>query len=422
MIPGNSRSIRIEKKMAAVNEIAKRCVSCNLCVQECAFLQKYGTPGTLCNAFLSETRKGDSPVFACNLCGLCQAVCPGNLDCPAAFLEIRRTLQKDIPLSAKNKSVHNRHKPLCSYEARGTSPLFSLYLFPERCDSVFFPGCTLAATRSNVTQSVYDYCKKLDPTLGIVLDCCTKPSHDLGLHGNFEKSLVQLTDHLKINNIKRIFTACPSCYATFKAYAGGFETCSIYEWLAENPPPPPVNEFFAETVAIHDTCATRSVTKIHDAVRTLVTGTGAGLKEMKHNRDRAICCGEGAAAAFIAPAIAAGWRTIRKNEASGKRVITYCAGCSNTLGKEVPTTHLLDLLFDPKNAIQGKEKIAKAPFTYVNRLLLKNRLQKSDKTARFTNRSSIMAESMVSSSRYGVKIAIVALLIITFGLRLFGGE
>ncbi len=380
--------------MAALNEIARECVSCSLCVKECAYLQKHGTPGTICNAFLSGSRRSDSfpVVFSCNLCGLCQVVCPQNLDSSAAFLAIRRTLQKNA--SAKDTSVHNEHGSLCKYEARGTSPLFSLYLLPEGCDSIFFPGCTLTATRSGVTQSVYEYCKKIDPAIGIVLDCCTRPSHDLGLQGNFAESFAQLTDYLKNHNIKRIFTACPSCYATFTAYATDFETSSIYEWLAENLPRE--NEFLTETVTIHDTCTTRLATKIHDAVRTLVRGTGAGLEEMEHNRERAICCGEGAAAAFIAPEITSGWRSIRKKEASGKRVITYCAGCANSLGREVQATHLLDLLFDSENAIEGKEKIAKAPFTSINRLLLKNRLKNSNKKARTFSRSSRMGRSPFS--------------------------
>jgi Fe-S oxidoreductase len=207
-----------------------------------------------------------------------------------------------------------------------------------------------------------------------------RPSHDLGLQDNFEESFAQLTDHLEKNNIKRIFTACPSCYATFRAYATNIATYSIYEWLAENRPGGndgnDGNEIFAETVTIHDTCVSRSAPNIHDAVRTLVAGTGARLEEMKHNRERALCCGEGAAATFVAPALTAGWRAIRKSESSGKRVITYCAGCSHTLGKEMQATHLLDLLFDSEKAIQGKEKITKAPFTYVERLLLKHRLKK----------------------------------------------
>lgn len=380
-----------QKKMAALTEIANGCVSCGLCVQECAYLQKYGTPGTICKVFLSGMEQNDSPVFACNLCGLCQVVCPQNLDCSAAFLEIRRTLQKSIPLTTKNKSVCKEHKSLCSYEARGASPLFSLYLLPEGCTSIFFPGCTLAATRSSVTESMYHSCKKVDPGIGIVLDCCMRPSHDLGLQGNFEKSFAELTDLLKKNTIKKIFTACPSCYATFQAYATHFETVSIYEWLADNLPPG--REFFTETVTIHDTCVSRSATKIHDAVRTLVARTGAEIEEMKHHRERALCCGEGAAAAFIAPALTARWRATRKSESSGKRVITYCAGCSHALGKEVPTTHLLDLLFDSQNAIPGKEKISKTPFTYIDRLLLKHRLKKADKTARVFSRASAPAGS-----------------------------
>jgi Fe-S oxidoreductase len=372
------------KQLAALNEITQGCVLCNLCVKECAFLQQYGSPGTICRSFLEGAQENNVSVFSCNLCGLCQAMCPKNLDCPAAFLEIRRTLQKNSPLSIRKKSVDSRHKTICDYEARGASPLFSLYLLPEGCDTIFFPGCTLSATRSSVTQAIYTYLKSLDSTIGIVLDCCMKPSHDLGLQVSFAESFIERTDHLTSHNIKRIFTACPSCYTTFKAYAPSFEICSIYEWLAEHQPPR--HELLAETVTIHDACATRSVAKIHNAVRTLVEGMGAGVEETRHTRDKAICCGEGAAASFVAPAITAGWRAMRKSETSGRRVITYCAGCANTLGKDVHTTHLLDLLFDCRNAIQGKEKVTKAPFTYINRLLLKNRLKKSDNSARVGRR------------------------------------
>ena len=404
---------------AVINETAKKCVSCNRCVNECAFLQEHGSPGAICQTFLEDPRKHVSPVFACNLCGLCQAVCPVNLDCPAAFREIRRIIQQRIPSPAKNSSVHARHASLCKYEARGTSPLFSLHLFPEGCDSVFFPGCTLAATRAGITQSVYDYCKRIEPTIGIVLDCCTRPSLDLGLQDNFEESLAQLTDHLKNNGIKKIFTACPSCHATFKAYATDIETCSLYELLAENPPRG--DACFAEAVTIHDACATRSATEIHGAVRTLVSGTGAEIMEMKHSRERAICCGEGAAASFIAPAITAGWRSIRGRENSGRRIITYCAGCSYSLGKDLPTTHLLDLLFDSENALQGKERISKAPYTYVRRLLLKNSLKKSGGKARIYRRAS-RGGPLTPSSRSSVRVGIAALLFITLGLQLLWGS
>lgn len=371
--------------MNVLRDIVKECVGCNICANECSFLDKHGSPGSICERFLSAENHHESAVFQCNLCGLCESVCPKNLPCSLGFLEIRKSIQKSNRAST-GKSVYKQHKALCAYEARGTSPAFSLHLFPDGCESVFFPGCTLTATRSGVTQKTYESLKSFDSTVGIVLDCCTKPSHDLGLTEKFEHAFTELCDLLKANKIKRILTACPSCYTTFKKHAPHIETYSVYEILAANMPPEgtiPLEKF-----SIHDTCATRNVSPIHDSVRALVKNCGAEISEMEHSRSTAICCGEGAAAAFLAPDITDSWKTIRKREAAGKRIITYCAGCSSTLGKDLPATHLLDLLFDRERALEGKERIAKAPFTYINRLLLKNRLLREDKTARRCRRAS----------------------------------
>jgi hypothetical protein len=41
-----------------------------------------------------------------------------------------------------------------------------------------------------------------------------------------------------------------------------------------------------------------------------------------------------------------------------------------------PTTHLLDLLFDPAAALAGKIRVGRSPFTYLNRILLKRQFRK----------------------------------------------
>jgi hypothetical protein len=56
------------------------------------------------------------------------------------------------------------------------------------------------------------------------------------------------------------------------------------------------------------------------------------------------------------------------------------------------TTHLLDLLFDPAAAMAGRVKAAKAPFTYLNRLLLKWKFKRKMKYGFSRVRSYIWAE------------------------------
>jgi len=57
-------------------------------------------------------------------------------------------------------------------------------------------------------------------------------------------------------------------------------------------------------------------------------------------------------------------------------VVTWCAGCADHLSARMPTAHLLDILFDPERALSGRARVARSPFTYANRLLLKRWFQK----------------------------------------------
>ncbi len=368
-----SRVNRTMDVMDKVTTVTEGCVHCNVCVKECAFLQKYGTPGKVCRQFTAAPPS--SSVFECNLCGLCGSVCPKDLDVAGAFLEIRHAIQQRGRHTPATAPVDRRHGRICNYERYGSSPLLSLHQFPEGGRTIFFPGCTLAATRSAVVLKTYQYLRTIDPNCGIVLDCCRKPSRDLGLTGSFQQSFARLAEKLKKGGVRTIITACPSCYVTFRQYLPECATRTVYEELAKNPPP--LTGKFAEAVAIHDPCATRGLPWIHEAVRALVALTGARPLEMSHNRHTTLCCGEGAAAAFIAPELTGTWKRIRHDEAGGSRIITYCAGCSSTLGTSLRTTHLLDLLFDHDRALTGDEQKTRPPFTYLNRLHLKWRMKRS---------------------------------------------
>jgi hypothetical protein len=46
------------------------------------------------------------------------------------------------------------------------------------------------------------------------------------------------------------------------------------------------------------------------------------------------------------------------------------------LNRVAPTIHIADLLYRPEAALNGKLKVARTPFTYLNRIMLKRRLKK----------------------------------------------
>jgi len=55
------------------------------------------------------------------------------------------------------------------------------------------------------------------------------------------------------------------------------------------------------------------------------------------------------------------------------------------------TSHMLDLLFEPKATLAGKEKISKTPMTYINRLRLRSRIRKTV-DARLTRERTFTAD------------------------------
>ena len=115
---------------------------------------------------------------------------------------------------------------------------------------------------------------------------------------------------------------------------------------------------------------------------------GCKIEEMKHSSKKTFCCGEGGAVGYISSDLSANWGLLRKGEAERRKVITYCAGCSDYLGRVVETCHLLDLVFEPEAALSGKSRVSRSPFTYFNRYFLKRWFRKLMKAAVWRERRS----------------------------------
>ena len=349
---------------AAQLEISAKCTECRICVKQCAFLKKYGTPKKIAENWFPQDKDTFAKAFECSLCSLCTAICPIKIDPRQMFLEMRRYA------AASGDTDFIKQRKLVNFEKRGTSKQYTFYGLPTGCDTVLFPGCALAGSRPKRVMQLFDHLQDFFPNLGIVLDCCTKPSHDLGRSAYFDAMFSEMHRYLAGNNIKNILVACPSCYAVFNQYGSGFVTRSVYEILARESWQPGFN-LPAEPVTIQDSCVARFENSMQNSVRKLVRARGVSYEEMKHHGKKTLCCGEGGGAHFVAPLLAGNWAEMRRSEVEGRRIITYCAGCSHFLGRVGPTVHLLDLLFDPAAALAGKAKAAKAPFTYLNRLFLK---------------------------------------------------
>jgi uncharacterized membrane protein YdjX (TVP38/TMEM64 family)/Fe-S oxidoreductase len=317
--------------------------------------------------------------FDCSLCGLCAAVCPVTLSPVELFLEMRREAVD------RGAAPMPGHKGIMAYEARGVSKKYSWYSLPDGCDTILFPGCTFAGTRMDTTIALYEHLKQTISRIGIVLDCCCKPSHDLGRDVFFQAMFSEMRDYLTDHGVKTVIVTCPNCYKVFKTYGGplhvitAYELPALYDLLGKKMAGSvrPDSGIGLEAFAIHDPCVLRDAQPVQDAVRKLAVGAGFEITEMDHSRGKTICCGEGGAVGCVNSDLSNAWGMLRKNEAKDRPLLTYCAGCAGFLNRKTPTDHILDAVFYPDDVAAGKRKVAKAPLTYFNRIRLKRYLQKN---------------------------------------------
>ena len=355
-------------KSGIIPFIAQECIQCSVCMEECRFLQKNGLPGQIAENVLQNKDDFVSMAFSCSLCRLCTNLCPKELPIADMFLELRRTAVKSDEQILKN------YKPIRFYEALGSSALLKRDFLPEGCDTVFFPGCALPGIRPQQTEQLFLCLRKKIPKLGLVLDCCSKPSHDLGDQDGFLKKNRKQVKRLRDAGVRHIITSCSSCLQIFRDYASGVEISMAYTHLLEQKKKSDSNKQVSGIVGqctVHDPCTMRFEPELQECVRGLISVMGGDVVEMKHSGMQTFCCGEGGAVGFTEKDNKTAWQDRRKNEAGSLPIVTYCAGC--TISLHSPTTlHILDLIFPDKD---GKDnRLIKPPVTYVNRFLFRKKM------------------------------------------------
>ena len=319
------------------DEIDIDCSRCNICIEQCAFLKQYGTPGDIAGV-VRHGRQPDWPdPYECSLCGLCGAVCPARLRPETMFLEMRRARVASGEVELKP------YEPILFFERRGQSDLFSFVRLPEGGDTVLFPGCALPSTRPGTVQRLFQALQMNIQSIGVALGCCMKPSHDLGRQDHFEQCFGRLHDKLISVGVRRVITSCPNCQSVFNIHGGPISATTAYEVLAGSGFSPDMPG--GEEVVIHDPCPQRYEPNVREAVRALVRSCGLSVAEMTEQGELTRCCGEGGMVKFVRPGFAENWTIGRSKLAGGRRIVTSCAGCTSFLGGSTEVDHILDLLF-----------------------------------------------------------------------------
>jgi uncharacterized membrane protein YdjX (TVP38/TMEM64 family) len=230
----------------------------------------------------------------------------------------------------------------------------------------------------------------------------------------FMAMIQEMKSFLKDHGVRKIITACPNCHKIFQSYGEPIIALTVYESLSKVGLPECDGLYENMGVSVHDPCVMRYDSSIHDTVRKLAAEKGFTILDMPHSRCKTLCCGEGGNVEAVSPRLAGVWTKRRSNEAGGRAMLTYCAGCANKLSGASKTFHILDAVLNPRGVVSGNVNVSRAPWTYLNRLRVK-RLLKKQNPDDVTRERRFNADS-ANKKKGWLKILFVAALAVLIGV------
>ena len=136
--------------------------------------------------------------------------------------------------------------------------------------------------------------------------CSGDPARRIGNEFLFETLAKENVANLNRHAVRKVITACPHCFNTFKneypQYGGMFEVYHHSEYLAKLVEEGKLKPLAAldRKITFHDPCYLGRQNGVYDAPRELVQiSSRVDAVEMERSRSKSFCCGGGGGMSFV---------------------------------------------------------------------------------------------------------------------------
>ena len=259
-------------------------------------------------------------LWQCTTCAACMETCPVFIEQMPKIVDLRRHLvmeEADFPDSMQEaiSSLEKRGHPFSGTQATRVdwAEGLNVKLVNDAKDAevLLWVGCGGALVERNqkVTRATAQLLAQAGVNFAILgreEKCSGDPARRIGNEFLFEMLAKENVAKLNKYDVKKVITACPHCFNTFRneypQYGGRFEVYHHSEYLAKlvsDGRLKPQTES-DRTITFHDPCYLGRQNGVYDAPRTLVTISSRQAPiELERSREKSFCCGGGGGMSFV---------------------------------------------------------------------------------------------------------------------------
>ena len=259
-------------------------------------------------------------LWQCTTCAACMETCPVFIEQMPKIVDMRRHLvmeNADFPVSMQEaiSSLEKRGHPFSGTQATRVDWAEGLNVKhvndAKDAEVLLWVGCGGALVERNqkVTRATAQLLAQAGVNFAIMgreEKCSGDPARRIGNEFLFEMLAKENVAKLNKYDVKKVITACPHCFNTFRheypQYGGRFEVYHHSEYLAKlvsDGRLKPQTES-DRTITFHDPCYLGRQNGVYDAPRTLVTISSRQAPiELERSREKSFCCGGGGGMSFV---------------------------------------------------------------------------------------------------------------------------
>lgn len=257
-------------------------------------------------------------MWSCTTCAYCVEQCPAFISHVDIFVEMRRWMIMQNLLSGTGakalQKAMNSGNPWGLPQNERESWIGEMKVKRARdgnFDYLYWVGCAGSYDPRNqkVARNFVNLLSRLGVNFAILGNeekCTGDFARRLGEEGLFQMLAMENIQTLKKYGVKKIITACPHCYNTFKneypSFGGDFEvyhhTEFLFKLLSERELK--ISVKLKEVLTYHDPCYLGRYNGIYEEPREIVKMVSEGeLREMKNSFCKSYCCGGGGGHSFM---------------------------------------------------------------------------------------------------------------------------